>query len=172
MRFDDLEDFRRIFVVGPQRSGTRYIAKCICRDTGVHLYVDEKEFMVDSLHMFQRLLWDVPFKMVVQCPGVTAWIHALVEHDDMVVFCWRDLPDILHSQKLAWPTRSYDRIEALKYGRSGDSAKIKQHYWATYQEARIGNSMVVQFPEDVNDRDDYVPKAARVGWAVDQTEPK
>jgi len=170
MDFSGFSEFRHVFVVGPQRSGTRYIAKCIVSDTGEHLYIDEEEFNVDCLHMFQRILWDEPFKMVIQCPGITPWVHALATDEDAVVFCMRDIAAVRRSQARAWKDRSYDRVEALKYGREEDSAKVKQHYWKFNQSRRIKNSFTVRFPEDVEDRKDFVPAEQRVDWLHDQTE--
>jgi len=172
MDFSGFSEFRHVFVTGPQRSGTRYIARCIAADTNVHLYVDEEVFHVDCLHMVQRLLWDMPTKMVIQCPGLSPWVHALAEDQDAVVFCMRDIAEVRRSQKRAWKSRNYDRVEALKYGREEDSAKVKQHYWEFNQRRRIKNNFTIRFPEDVESRKDFVPAEQRIDWMNNQTEPE
>jgi hypothetical protein len=167
MPFGYLAGYKHIFVIGPQRSGTRFIAKAISNDTS-RAYIDEKIFLVDSLHTFQTVLWKFASrKIVIQCPGMTRWIHDLVRDIDAVVFAWRDLDDVIESQRKHW---AKDYVESLKYGQKFGSAKLKQHYWE-WQQERIANAFTIRYPEDVLTHPLYVPKEHREGWEYNQTEP-
>lgn len=164
--FEHLSELRYIYVIGPQRSGTRCIAHMIASDTG-HEYIDEKEYAVDSLHALQRILNERKGAgTVVHGPGISAWAHALAEDIDGVVFCWRSLKHILRSQGRWWNERN-DFLEAIKYGRTGGSAKMKQHYWETIQSSRVRNSFTVRYPEDVEHHPLFVKEELRVGWNFD-----
>jgi len=165
--FSLMGEFHRIWVVGPQRSGTRVVAKMIAHDT-YRDYVDETRFMVDSLHQLQNILTNKgPEKIVVHGPGITRWVHVLAGLSDAVVFCWRDLEDVIKSQERWW---TKDRVESIKYHRTAGSAEAKQEYWKTKQKALSPNPTTLRFPEDIEDHPMYISKDRRGFFAWDQTE--
>ena len=53
--FEWLSEFERIFVTGPQRSGTRICAKMIAHDIGYE-FIDETQINMDSFYNFSSLL--------------------------------------------------------------------------------------------------------------------
>lgn len=162
--FSELRRFPRVWVVGPQRSGTRIAAKMIAHDTGLE-FVDETDFAVDSLsHLHAHVL---PRPMVViQGPGITRWIHHLAEKRDAVVFMFRPLEQIHASEKrIGW---GHDRIEALKYGVSSGSAEEKIRFWNSYQRHQIQNGITFPYGQ-LSHHPLWVPKEKRGGFAWNQT---
>jgi hypothetical protein len=164
--FSHMGEFHRIWVIGPQRSGTRIVAKMIAHDT-FRDYVDETRFMVDSLHQLQNILAHKgPKKIVIHGPGISRWAHVLAGPSDSVVFCWRDLADVIKSQERWW---TKDRIESIKYHRTHNSAEAKHEYWKTVQRSLSPNPVTLRYPEDIEDHPMYVPKNKRFSFAWDQT---
>lgn len=173
--FEYLEKARKIFVIGPGRSGTRFIAKCIAEDTG-HFYIDEARYCCDSLHhlfskmrIFERKTGGRP--QVIHGPRISRWAHTIADADDVVVFCWRKLEDILASQK---KMKFVERMDLTKFDlREGSSAKAAQDFWMDVQVPLLGPRAVeVRFPEDVKRNPRFVPKNERVNWDWNQTEKK
>jgi len=143
--FAELKRHNRIFVVGPQRSGTRIAMLMIANDTG-HAPIDERVFACDCLSRFYEVVRATHGgQAVIQAPGMTRWIHKFVEPADAVVFMQRDLAAIHASeQRIDW---EYEYVEAVKYG-AGDmtsSAEKKIAFWRSYQMHNIANSYTVKY---------------------------
>lgn len=132
--FSEFARYLRIFVTGPQRSGTRIAAKMIADDTG-HEYVDETRIYSDSLsHAWRLLRQEKPGKrLVIQCPGLCRWIHLVAESGDLIVFMMRDPSDVKASEsRIGW---RYDEVELWKYdGKLGhDSRTATVDFWQADQ---------------------------------------
>ena len=169
MKFDNFAMFSRIFVVGPQRSGTRIAAKMIAHDTG-HEFIDERDFEIDSLTRLYELLMRKQEKIVVQAPGITRWIQDIVTEDDLAVFCNRSLQEIFASQKrVNW---HYDWVESIKYGQPANSAAIKKRWWPERQAPMIPHRIEVRYPQDLLDHPLWVDPEARKSWTAIQTEKR
>ena len=96
--FEDLMSFEKIVVTGPQRSGTRLISHAIAEDTG-HKHVDEMDWWY--LDPFLRELKN-DGKHVLQAPGMSH-VCAEIPEDVLVVFCMRDVLDIVASEtRIKW----------------------------------------------------------------------
>ena len=157
--FKNLKKHGRIFVVGPQRSGTRIVTKMIGNDTG-HRVVYEREVLIDSLSKLHAFLKIEKEPLVIHAPGFTRWAHLIATDDDLVVFVWRPLGDIWKSEsRIGW---EYDTAEAMKYERLSGSAELKQQYW-TYQKTKIKNHMTVEY-DLLSEHKMWVPKEKREGW--------
>ena len=86
--------YKRIFIIGPQRSGTTFTSKALA-ETLNYRFVDEAEFDVVNFKKFKTL-----FKLenlVVQAPAMTSKIHVLAGPEDLVVFMSRKWSDIVKS---------------------------------------------------------------------------
>lgn len=120
-----LENSNRIIVTGPQRSGTRIIAKCIAEDLDYE-YIDELDFNISDKKKFYNML--EKDNIVVQCPALS---HICDRVNAVVVFCNRDLSEIKRSQKrIDWD----DNKELRKYGlKSGNINEIKYTVWEKWQ---------------------------------------
>ncbi len=163
--FDHLKKHRTIWVVGPQRSGTRVAARMISQDTGFK-YIDEREIYIDSLSHLEVMKRKNPMRKVVQAPGLTRWAHHLPGPLDLVVFMMRDIDDILASQaRINW---RYDHTEAMKYGGSEGSALLKQRFWTEYQCKNIPHALTLHYLT-LRHHPGWIEKPARAAFKWDQT---
>lgn len=178
--FESLKPHSMILVTGPQRSGTRLIAKAIAHDTG-YTYVDEAEIKVDSVY---ELYWEMDRKgpsLVVQCPGL-CWIApqlAMINPSIFIVLCMRDEKEIIESQdRINW---QWEWLERLRYQTRTDFlmphklmgwpvARIKYVVWDHEKRLIPGRYREVQY-ESLQDHPLWVPKEQRgPEWGFSQTE--
>lgn len=88
------EGYKRVFIVGPQRSGTTFTSKAIAASLNFR-FVDEEEFRVNDFERFSYLFNED--NIVVQAPAMSSKIHVLAGEDDLVVFMSRKWSDIVKS---------------------------------------------------------------------------
>lgn len=102
---------KKIFVTGPERSGTRITARIIA-DLLEFRYIDEG-FPHCYLHNNWKELILNHSNFVLQCPRHTCICHNFCFNEDaFVVFCRRNVEDIVCSQKrIGWKAskKEYDR---------------------------------------------------------------
>ncbi len=165
--FEWLAEFRKVFVTGPQRSGTRIAACMISNDTGMR-YVDEKEFRGDSLTRVHPFLMSDE-RMVLQCPGLCRWAHLFTAPDIAVALMRRSVDDIVASQKrIGW---SYERTELMKYDLlEGRISEVKYRFWDETQRPLIHNPVEIEY-ESLADHPMWTPKSKRADFRWDQTKP-
>ena len=178
--FEHLKEKLVILVTGPQRSGTRLIAKAIAYDTG-HTYVDEVEIKTDSVY---ELFWKVQHAegpLVVQCPGLCHLAPALVVMHSafFMVICIRNIDDILASQeRIGW---EWEFIERLKYSsplfsnllspRQHESiSRIKYKSWEYDRQFLSPKQYCEVYYKDMKNHPLWVPKEQRKNWGFSQTE--
>ena len=94
--FEWLSKFERIFVTGPQRSGTRICAKMIAHDTG-HEFM-QTQINMDSFYNFSSLL-ETKIKYVIQCPTLCRYIHFFDSKDNAIILIRRNIKDIINYSK-------------------------------------------------------------------------
>lgn len=159
--FEYLADYSRIFVTGPQRSGTRIVALAIAHDLGYE-YVDELAFGVDRLDRVPKRQ-----KIVVQCPGLCHCIERLAGGGVAIVLVRRSVEDIVASEKyLGWDAGA----ELRKYGaREGVISEIKYACWDVYQKELVPHAFEVEY-ESLVGHPLWVPAEERVGFRWNQTE--
>ena len=90
---NDYTGFKKIVVIGNQRSGTTFTAKYLAKALNFK-YVDEHAILLNDIPKFQKAFTD---NVVVQAPAMSLYIHKLATSDDLVVFMVRDWSDILIS---------------------------------------------------------------------------
>ena len=90
---NDYTGFKRIVVIGNQRSGTTFTAKYLAKALNFK-YVDEHAILLNDIPKLQKAFTD---NVVVQAPAMSLYIHKLATSDDLVVFMVRDWSDILIS---------------------------------------------------------------------------
>lgn len=135
--FDNIKDFKRIVISGPQRSGTRIIAKAIAMDTE-KTYIDEKEI---NFHDFRLLEWYLhKDNVVIQCPGLCHKLHEISTNLTLILLVRRPVEEIIASEnRIGWPDISRNQ-ELSKYGYStGIISRIKYEFWDTYQKSLLGD---------------------------------
>jgi hypothetical protein len=140
--FEWLAKFERIFVTGPQRSGTRICAKMIARDTGYE-FIDETQINMDSFYNFSSFL-ESKRKFVIQCPTLCRYIHFFGSEDNAIILMRRNVKDIIKSQKrIKW---SKEWLELIRYDRSvGIIAEIKYDLWENNQRNQIKNAFEIDY---------------------------
>lgn len=164
--FEHLARHRVILVTGPQRSGTTIAATMIAQDTGHILYLEEA-FGVHDKALWQRLIKHAQ-KAVIQCPGMSAFVHEESGADVLVVWMERELADILASQeRINWPPWDKAR-EVAKYGEDqGEPAAIKYRHWREWQRDATANYLELPF-SSLAGHPLWVPKAERSTFAARQ----
>jgi len=166
--FEKLEEFNKIIVTGPQRSGTRIGAKCIAYTLG-HEYVDEVDVATDSIY-------SLVFKMssnkrlVIQCPALCPYVHLFGDRDDTAICIMvRPIEDIIASQERIGWTASFGQLEAVRYGAESYHPDLKYYFWIYYQSGRIRHPFEISY-DDLHEHPLWVPKERRVGFGFSQTE--
>lgn len=163
--FAELKRHSRIWVVGPQRAGTRIATKMIAHDTG-HSMIDEVEFRIDSLSHLHVTLREKGQFCVIQGPGITRWIHRLAKDADAVVFMFRPFPEIHASEnRISW---AYDYIEAMKYGAESGSAELKTEFWNRYQRHQLETAITFPYGQ-LEKHPLWIPKEKRGTFKWNQT---
>jgi len=169
--FSSMAVFNRIWVVGPQRSGTRIMSKMIAHDIGCRLF-DERDFAIDSVSRLWIMVGETLDEetVVIHGPGITRWVHRLASTQDAVVFMLRDLEEIRASERrIDW---LHDRAEAMKYDAERDSAAVKQKFWMETQVPLIENAFTAIYPGDLDTHPMWVSQGDRKAFRWDQTNVK
>lgn len=91
---DLIKGYKRIVVVGLQRSGTTFTSQAFS-NTLNFTNVDEGEFRVRDVNLFKEIMKRE--NIVVQAPAMTCRIQSFVNDDDLVVFMYRKWSDIIKS---------------------------------------------------------------------------
>lgn len=170
--FEYLKEKQVILVTGPQRSGTRLIAKAIAHDTG-HTYIDEVEIKVDSTYELFWIKEQTEGSIVVQCPGLCYIAYLLMGIDGFfMVMCMRDVRDIIISQeRIGW---GYEWLERLKYPTNSwkyeSIAQVKYANWEYAREFLLPEQYLEIQYEEMKDHPLWVPKEDRQNWGFSQTE--
>ena len=92
-KLSDYKGFKKIVVIGNQRSGTTFTAKYLAKALNFR-YIDEDAIHLNVVPKFQKVFKD---NVVLQAPAMSLYIHKLVTSEDLVVFMVRDWSDILIS---------------------------------------------------------------------------
>lgn len=169
--FEDLMEFNRIIVTGPQRSGTRITAKIIAHDLN-YKYVDERAIDIDSIYrMAEALMLD---GVVIQAPALCRFVHILSRQPEtLIVMVIRDLAKIKESQeRILWGWETVEQIyyEDL-YGAAAyetDIAKIKYMTWD--QQKKIIEHWREVYYENLAGHQLWIPEEKRAGFTSSQTE--
>lgn len=174
----DFQQFHKILVTGPQRSGTRIGAKIIADETN-YTYIDERDFGVHDRELFEGVLKSEK-KLVIQCPGMCYCIERYSNPDILIVMMIRPIPDIIASEKrVKWihgPYHEYekygiDRLEARNLRRHhNDQISVRKYqYWRSYQKDRIQHLLELDY-ESLSYHRLWIPKEQRKHFAAEQTE--
>lgn len=161
--FEHLEFYSHIVVTGPQRSGTRIMAKAIAHDTG-HRYVDEVEIHTDSLYALQHLILTEE-KLVVQCPALSMYAHMI--KDALIIMVARDIGEILASQdRIGW-TRTWGKLERIRCGNPDIPSAVNKYAFWQMQRHLIDDRFEITY-ESLREHPLWVED--KTGWGFAQTE--
>jgi len=122
--FEKLKQFKRVYVTGPQRSGTTICTKMISQDTGFDS-IDERQYRQDKNH-FDALRGRK--EIVIQCPKYNHIIHEHSDSQSIIVMMMRPVKEIIQSQiRVNW---QHEKHELSKYNvKDGPIAKVKYDFW-------------------------------------------
>jgi len=168
--YESLKEFNSIIVSGPQRSGTRFAAKCIAQDTG-KTYIDEKDI---NFHDFRLLEYYInKGNCVIQCPSLCHMLHLIPNPRALIIMMIRDIDDILLSQsRIGW-YKEARLLELYKYGcTEGIISRIKYNFWHTYQKQILGNRARTIDYKYLQRHPLYISKKDRKEFSWDQTRSK
>ena len=164
--FEWLSKFEKIFVTGPQRSGTRICAKMIAHDTQYE-FVDETQINMDSFNSFSSFL-ESKKNCVLQCPALCRHIHYFASEANAIVLMRRKIGDIIQSQKrIKW---NKEWLELIRYDRSkGMISEIKYGFWEKTQKKQIRNAYEIEY-DSLKTHPLWIKKKERENFSPMQTE--
>jgi hypothetical protein len=173
---DEISRFKKVYVAGPQRSGTTFTAKYLAKALG-YKHIDEHDFGTHNYNAMLKLISQHE-SFVIQCPAQTHNIENFpLDADSIVVFMRRDVYDIIISEhRIDWHTRGAEKRERDKYVmRYPEYTKpfipisiIKYKVWDFVQKNKIGN--YIDFDYNIlKDTDMWIDKEDRKNFKNKQT---
>lgn len=161
----------KIFVTGPQRSGTTFVANCLASSFGVPM-IDESEFDVYFYGNFKHLAKKHE-NWVIHGPALFHNVFDVLNDfpDVTFVVVKRSIQDILHSQsRISWT----DEIERKNMNvPDWDSRPISQIKYETWDRWKNLLPQWVEYSyEDFELHPKFVPKESRVNFHSKQWEVK
>lgn len=163
--FEWLEQYNKVLVTGPQRSGTRICAKMIAHDLDYDL-IDETDLEMDSLYLLCSYL-ENRNRLVVQCPTLCRYIHILSGDDTAVILMRRSVKDIIASQqRIHW---RWEWLELARYDRTdGVISDVKYEFWEKNQKDKIKHSFEIEY-QSLAGHPLWISGALRGDFAPQQT---
>lgn len=163
LTFANLIWFTRIYVTGPQRSGTTICARMICHDTGYQYIDSEQVNSHDGTWVRKHNAEKTRF--VQHCPFLLRTIAGVSTVRTLVVVMRRDVDDIVASQhrigwldskeRARWPGVTFNGIAARKYA-----------YWETHKE-HVRHYLEVEY-ESLREHPLWVPRQRRKAFGKRQ----
>lgn len=162
--FEYLKKYKRIIITGPQRAGTRIGAKMIAHDTG-HEYIDETVFNVSHLEKLNDIM-KYEENIVIQGPGISAFIERYSNSENLIVFMMRPVNDIKISEvRIKWNCH-YEELK--KYGREdGDPSEVKYEEWKK-QKKNVLNWLEIDY-DSLSTHSLWIEKSQRLDFIPSQT---
>lgn len=159
-------EYPRVWVTGPQRSGTSICARMICHDTGYE-YVDGVPINTWTAKRLRKEFGQRE-GIVIQCPFAAHMIDQVVAGDpnELVVFLYRDLGDILRSQGcIGW----HDRKSLRRYPGSTFETVAARKYelWENETRDKVPTYAEIRY-ENLRPHPLFVEREDRKGWSARQ----
>lgn len=151
MNLDLYRKFKKIYVTGPQRSGTTFAAKALASSLD-YKHVDERDFGTQDINKMRDLTSKFD-GFVVQCPCL---FHQATEFDsDGLVVCMiRDINDIVKSEKrinfhefrgFQGEHDKYIKNFSEYYDKNKPISQIKYDVWNNVQKQKIKNYVELDY---------------------------
>ena len=140
--------FKKIVILGPQRSGTTIMSKIIGSDLNIPV-IDEAEFRVNDLNMLMDVTKDKDV-FVVQGPGLMVWADQMPK-DWLYVLSVRSIAEILMSEaRIAWQQEGIEKQNLLvKFNcvplMTTPSCIQKYIWWLTYMKPRLEHTVEITY---------------------------
>lgn len=164
----DLQNYRKILVTGPQRSGTTIASQMFASDLD-YSWVNEKQIGVRSLRDLAKRLLNRE-KVVIQCPCFFPIVHHLDFRSTVVVVMRRPVPEITASEmRIGWKEH---RRELRNYFRdSGVLAEVRYQAWDTFQKPFMRVPWVEIKYSSLCSHPLWLPPDLRHKFSAHQTQP-
>ena len=105
-----VNEYNRIYVTGPQRTGTRYGSFAIAKDLWKYKVIYSGKIDVD-LRDFENEI-----RKVIHCPQYSHEIQNLQDKKTLVVWMDRKPEDVINSEdRIGWHTKCFSKEEKVKY---------------------------------------------------------
>lgn len=164
--FQNLFRYSRIYVTGPQRSGTTICAQMIAADTD-YRYVDENDYAIYDLDKFNALKKETG--VVIHCPAHCHHIEEYADGATLIVLMRRPVLEILASQeRIDW---GYEAAELRQYHAEEAGlpiAIVKYARWDRMQRRLIPHWQEISY-RDLSAHRMWVPDELRKGFERRQT---
>ena len=141
-----VRDVPHILVVGPQRSGTRFIDNILAKDLR-RTYIDERAIRLRKIRMYlDRIAGEAA--TVTQAPGMTPFVLNLGDESIGIVMVYRPLEDIHRSEhRIGWDVGPHEGIELRSLRQAGfesaygteRAADLKYEFWEEVVTPRLRN---------------------------------
>jgi hypothetical protein len=166
--FEYLQNFNKILVTGPQRSGTTICSRMIADSLGYQCIDESKaiEFTVEGVRssVLRALERD---RVVLQAPSAASFCHLLPEQI-AIVYMIRNVQDIIHSQnRINWKG-NYFELKLLE-APFGESCVFKYIKWKE-QKLLIKHAFEVDY-ESLKTHNLWVNPEIRKNFHKKQTSP-
>ena len=177
--------YKRIYVSGPQRSGTRYTTYALAKELREHtpIYSGKYKGDLQSVRQCNRVEGSLELDaLIFQCPHETHRLHILEDVPDNCLVIWMDRnpEDVMKSEdRIGWHEKCFVNEEIPKYvdmfSEYEDTIKKFKRNW--YMKTWVWNNIqkdlmkvdYLELPfETLIQTDGYVPKEQRVGFRKNQ----
>ena len=179
------DKYKRIYVSGPQRSGTRYTTYALAKELKKYTPIYSGKYKGDLQSVRQGVGESLALDaLIFQCPHETHRLHILEDVPDNCLVIWMDRnpEDVIKSEnRIGWHEKCFAKEELQKYTNmfSVENTKkiIKKFNRNWYMKTWVWNNIqkdlmkvdYLELPfETLIQTDGYVPKEQRVGFAKDQ----
>jgi hypothetical protein len=174
---EKLRKYKKIYVTGPQRSGTTFTAKYLSKTLG-YKHIDEHDFGTHDFNSMVNVVKSTEC-FVIQCPAQTHNIlNFPMDNDSIVVFMIRDVYDIITSEhRIDWHQRGAEGRERKKYMDSFNKytkpylpiSIIKYKVWDDIQKPSLNNYLELSY-DLLKTTDMWIDKDKRKNFKNKQTE--
>ena len=164
-----MREFSRVFVAGPQRSGTTIVAKMLAEDLG---FAEIQELPhLDAANNLRP-------NAVAQCPQITSRLHEIRAPNSVVIFMCRSLRDIIASgARIGWNNghevhelNYYKELFPAYFVEGYHLSAIAQNVWLSYQMPRMQIPFFNLPYDNLKDHPLYIPKEKRKNFSAKQTQ--
>jgi len=111
----EVQNYKKIIVTGPQRSGTTFAAYALAKDLQLKFF-KETTFGNENIIKFRHIIY-TENEFVIQCPGMVHHLPELISYKDLkIIVLDRNINDIIKSQiKIGWEWEYAEKIKFLPF---------------------------------------------------------
>jgi len=154
---DDLKNYSRVIVTGPQRSGTTIASHIIACDLE-YKHIDERQVDVRSMSKLFKVLEDT--NIVVQGPCFCSQVAWIDTPDTIIIMMKRDINDIVESEtRISWDEEKKELSNYFK--ENGVISAVRYEMWDKYQKPNMKVPFLELSYESLKEHPLWIEKPAR-----------